>query len=328
MRRKGFVDLQVNGWMGIDFSQPGLTMQEIREVTLDLLRRGTIAYCPTLVTGDPEMYRENLPLLAQAMSDPQIGEHILGIHLEGPFISEKVGARGAHPRCFVKRASVRHFDRLMDWADGKVALLTLDPEHRRAPDLIRHAVSRGVTVAMGHHFADVAAMQAAVDAGATCATHLGNGIPNKIDRHKNPLWWQLACDAIWGTFITDGHHLPPDLIRVALRAKTPARFAVVSDASPLAGLPPGQYEAFGISVVIEESGRIYSDESGGLVGSHSTLIECMNVLASLKILDEQDLWRVGQENPLKLIGKPPDLTESLWGCEVEFDGTKFTAVPL
>ena len=148
-------------------------------------------------------------------------------------------------------------------------------------------------------------MQRAVDAGARCATHVGNGIPNAIDRHHNPLWWQLACDDLMCTFITDGHHLPADFIKTALRTKGVERFVAVSDASPLAALPPGEYQYLGKRMQIELTGRIFCPESGGLGGSHSTMLECMNHLASLGLLSEDELWQVGYSNPLSLLGTAP-----------------------
>ncbi|MBN2300981.1 MAG: hypothetical protein JXN60_00560, partial [Lentisphaerae bacterium] len=88
----GFVDLQNNGWMNTDFSEAGLTCERFKEITLDLVSKGTIAYCPTLITGDPEIYKKNFSVIAEAIKDPNIGSHILGIHLEGPFISPESGA--------------------------------------------------------------------------------------------------------------------------------------------------------------------------------------------------------------------------------------------
>ena len=90
--RKGFIDIQNNGWMGTDFSAPGLTAETVERITRDLLSRGTLAYCPTLITSDPENYRTNFREVVKAMKDPEIGRHILGIHLEGPFISPEPGA--------------------------------------------------------------------------------------------------------------------------------------------------------------------------------------------------------------------------------------------
>jgi N-acetylglucosamine-6-phosphate deacetylase len=324
MTRCGFVDVQVNGFMGIDFSEPGLTIEKVRQVTTDLLSRGTVAYCATVVTSSLETYSQTLPVLAAAMKEPDIAGHILGIHLEGPFLSPKPGARGAHRADCVIPPSVEFFDRLYDLAEGKVSILTLAPEVPGAEDVIRHAAEKGVLVEIGHQYSDEESMKRAVDAGAKSSTHLGNGIPNQIDRHKNPIWWQLACDGLWGTFITDGHHLPPAFIKVAYRAKTLDRFVVISDASALAGLPVGEYDCFGKKVLVEPSGRIYCPESQGLGGSHATMIECMNHLSSLNLLSEDELWTVGLNNPLKLLGLSPDVLSGVKSPGVEFKDGRFS----
>ncbi|HUV14788.1 MAG TPA: hypothetical protein VMY18_14175, partial [Acidobacteriota bacterium] len=106
MISKGFIDLQVNGYLGVDFSEPGLTLDEVRMVTHALVERGTIAYCPTVITSSPDTYEQNLPVLAQAMEESDLRPHLLGIHLEGPFISPEDGARGAHPRRFTRAPDI------------------------------------------------------------------------------------------------------------------------------------------------------------------------------------------------------------------------------
>jgi len=127
-----------------------------------------------------------------------------------------------------------------------------------------------------------------------------------INRHQNPLWWQLACDDLTGIFITDGHHLPADYIKVALRAKTVKRFIVVSDAAHLAGLPPGVYDFNGNAAVLAPNGRIGFKDTPYLAGSSATMLQCMNHLASLNLLSEADLWKVGYANPLRLLGRRLD----------------------
>lgn len=308
---KGFVDLQVNGLLGIDFSRQGLTLQDVRKVTLELIERGTVAYCPTLVTSPFEIYKENLAVFAAAMHSDEIGKHILGIHLEGPFISPEKGARGVHDEKSIREPSIDDFKRLQEWAEGNIVMLTLDPERLNAERLIRYACAQGVVVSLGHHFASERALKMAVEAGAKCSTHLGNAIPNLIPRHQNPLWWQLSCDGLYGTFITDGHHLPPAFIKTALRAKSIDKFIVISDASPLACMPAGIYNVFDKKVRIEESGRIYCDESASLAGSHSTMQECMSFLFSLNLLSEEELWKVSVENPLKLLGKSINILDNI-----------------
>lgn len=323
MAKKGFVDIQVNGLMGINFSLPGLTVDDIGKATRYLMDSGTVAYCPTIVTGPMEMYRTNLAALARARRDPELAGHIPGIHLEGPFISPEPGACGAHQPQYVRAPSIEEFELFMEWSEDGISILTLAPERPGAIELIKHASGRGVVVSIGHHWSGIADMEKAVAAGAVCCTHLGNGIPNMMHRHDNPLWYQLSTDELWATFITDGHHLPPALIKTALRAKTLDRFIVISDAASLAGMPPGVYDDFGKEVVVEPSGRISCESTGTLAGSHSTMLECMNHLASLKILSEADMWKVGCSNPMRLLGKSSGQLDDVEGPLILFDGDAF-----
>lgn len=304
MHRQGFVDLQVNGWKGIDFSDPALTLDDVRTVTRALLAEGTIAYCPTIVSGPESMYSHNLAVLADAMEDRELSRHLLGIHLEGPFISPALGARGAHPEPYIVPPSYDIFDRYQDYARGHIAMLTVAPDQSGATDLITRVVADGVVVSLGHHLANKRQLERAVSAGASACTHLGNGLPMQIHRHQNPLWWQLAAKRLWGMFITDGNHLPAEFITVALALKTPFHFIVTSDAAPIGGMPPGTYNCFGMQVVVESNGRIFSESSQSLAGSSACMRTCMNYLASLGLLTEEELWQIGFDNPLQLIGHP------------------------
>lgn len=306
MTRHGFIDIQLNGFKGINFSAPDLTLDQVRMVTRELVKAGTTAYCPTVVTSALTNLKHSLPILAAAMRDKELKPHLLGIHMEGPFISPIEGARGAHPPEHIIKPDVDTFKRFQEWAEGNVVLLTLAPEVEGALALVRYASANGTVVSMGHHLAEDAAMAEAVHAGARACSHLGNGMPNMINRHQNPLWWQLACDDLTGIFITDGHHLPADYIKVALRAKTVKRFIVVSDAAHLAGLPPGVYDFNGNAAVLAPNGRIAFKDTPYLAGSSATMLQCMNYLASLNLLSEKELWAVGRDNPLRLIGRRLD----------------------
>ena len=296
----GFVDLQVNGYRGIDFSAPGLTLDAVRHVTRQLLGAGTVAYCPTLVTADPAVYVANLPVLAQALREPDLGPHLLGIHMEGPFLAP--AARGAHPERWLRDPDGSLFARWQELAAGQIRILTVAPELPGAEALIRQAAAQGVLVSLGHHMADEAAIAAAVQAGARASTHLGNGIPGLLPRHPNPIWTQLACDGLIGMFIADGHHLPATFVRAALRAKTVDRFVVVSDAAAIAGLAPGEYDYMDARVTIEPSGRIVRKDGWSLAGSSATMLDCINWLGALGCLTEAQLWRVGRDNALQLLG--------------------------
>jgi N-acetylglucosamine-6-phosphate deacetylase len=318
---RGFVDLQVNGYLGIDFSSPRITEEDIRTVTIALGARGTAAYCPTIGTSPAEVYERNLPILANAIEKGTGGD--LGIHLEGPFISAI--SKGAHPEDHIQPISVETFVQWQRLARGNIRLVTLAPELPAAEELIRYLRENGVAVSLGHHFADSASIRRAVAAGAIASTHLGNGLPSLLKRHPNPIWSQLAEDDLWAMCICDGHHLPEEFVKVVLRVKSPAKFVVVSDSAPIAGLPPGHYSYFGADVELQGSGRIILLNDQGLAGSSCTMLDCMNWLASLKLLNEGDLWNAGVRNPLALIDRS-GLALTGRGCSVELLDGQFTVI--
>ena len=321
----GFVDLQVNGLMGLNFSEPGLTPDKARQAAEALRERGTGAFCPTVVTSPLEIYETNLPVLADAVEE-ELPARCLGIHLEGPFISPADGARGAHRRECVRAPDPALYDKWQELARGRVVLVTLAPDVDGAIELIRHIVRDGrAAVGIGHSNAGARQIAAAVEAGARFSTHLGNGIPSQIDRHRNPLWPQLAEDGLQGFFITDGHHLPADYIKVALRAKGPGRFIVTSDSASVAGLPPGEYTTAGRRVVLEPSGRLGCFESEYLAGSSACMLDCMNHLAGLGLMGEAELVRVGRENALELVGSAA-AGRAVGGPKVVFEDGTFSTV--
>jgi N-acetylglucosamine-6-phosphate deacetylase len=312
----GFVDLQVNGYNGVDFSSPGLTVQQVRQVVEQLRDRGTTAFCPTLVTASLRLYEQNLPVLADAMSEPDLKDSLLGLHLEGPFISPRDGFRGAHPLENVIPPSIDVLKRLLDSSGHTVSVLTLAPEMPGAGSLIEYAVEEGILVCLGHHEASREQIREACERGARVCTHLGNGIANPLPRHPNPLWDQLDEDRLAASLITDGHHLPPAFIRVVARVKGSHNLFVVSDSTSLAGCPPGEYDSLGQRAVLEESGRIWNPVGNFLVGSSACLLDCMNYLSRLAFFGEEELWQVGFYTPLSLLKRdppPPRSRQVVWG---------------
>jgi N-acetylglucosamine-6-phosphate deacetylase len=301
----GFVDLQVNGFRGVDFSVPDLTEEAVGEAFQQILATGTAAFLPTLVSSSLEVYRRNLPLVAAVLRRREFQGRALGIHLEGPFLSPEPGARGAHLPEFIRRPDIRLLEQLLTWADGTARLVTLAPELPGAEKLISYAGGLGLLVSIGHTLATEDDLARAVDAGARALTHLGNGIPNLLPRHPNPIWAGLANDHLTAMVIADGHHLPGAVLKSFIRAKGVARTIVVSDASPLAGMAPGRYTTLGNEVILEESGRLYNPEKHCLVGSSSTMLQCMNHLANLALLNPSDLLEVGFYNPLRLLEIAP-----------------------
>jgi N-acetylglucosamine-6-phosphate deacetylase len=305
MTHKGFVDIQVNGYLGVDFSSPALQPDDICRVTGALVEAGTVGYCATLITSPAEVYDRNLPLIAKAMDVPGVRGHLMGIHLEGPFLSPEEGARGAHQARWMRRPDRDYFRELQDRAQGEIKMLTLAPELEGAIDLIDHVRKKyDTSISLGHHLAGRNIIRDAVAAGASLITHLGNGCPNLIHRHANPILHQLATDRLCAGLITDGQHIPEDFIRVVFKCKGVDGVYVVSDSAPIAGLQPGIYTNMGIQVRLTLSGRIEQLDAPYLAGSACTMAQCMRFLRSLQFLSEDELWQVGYENPLRILGRP------------------------
>ncbi len=302
----GLVDLQVNGYQGVDFSGSDLTDESFVWSCRQMLAAGATAFLPTLITSPPGVYERNLPIIARVLDGGEFRGRVLGIHLEGPFISRQDGARGAHTAQWVRAPDPGYLEELIRLANRQIRLLTIAADQKGADDLARCAVSHGIAVALGHHMATDQDLELLVQAGATALTHLGNAVPAMLERHHNPIWAGLANDDLSATLITDGHHLPETLIKTILRVKGPRRCIVVSDASPLAGMPPGRYHSMGADVVLEESGRLYNPATGYLAGSSATMRQCVSHLCGLGLLDRDDLARVCFANPLRLIGCTPE----------------------
>ena len=300
----GFVDVQVNGFRGVDFSSPDMTEESCATACRQLLGLGTAAFLPTVITSPLSLYERNLPLVARVIRREEFRGRLPGLHLEGPFISREPGAVGAHSPKWVSEPDPGLIERLLELADGTVRLLTIAAELKGADDLARVATKHKVSVSIGHTLADDADLERMVKAGATALTHLGNGLPNQVNRHRNPVWAGLANDDLTAMIITDGHHLPAPVIKTMIRAKGADRIVVVSDASPAAGLPPGRYRFLDNDAVLEPSGRLHNPAKQCLVGSSATMLQCMNFLAPLGLLSLDELLAVGFFNPLRLIGVP------------------------
>lgn len=306
----GLIDLQVNGYKGVDFSDADLKPKDFTRACREMLSEGTTAFLPTMVTSPEDVYRRNLPVIAEAIALPEFEGRLLGIHIEGPFISPQEGARGAHNPDWIIPPDRAFLDRMIAWSNGKIKLLTIAAEIEGAEELARHAKGRRIAVALGHQTAQEEDLSRLVEAGAVAITHLGNGVPAMLPRHNNTVWAGLAEDRLFATIIADGNHLPPSLLKTIIRAKGPARCAVISDATSLAGFQPGQYESMGHKVILQENGRIHDPKTGYMCGSSATMLKCMNHLASLGILSVQELIAVGFHNPLTIIGVTPDDVKS------------------
>jgi N-acetylglucosamine-6-phosphate deacetylase len=320
----GFFDVQVNGFAGRSFADPGLSAGGIESIVQALLPTGTTRLLPTLITADPGTLCRQLAVLAEAIEgSPLVRAMCPGIHLEGPFIHPDDGPRGAHRRQDVRDPSIPEFDGLQAAARGHIVLLTLAPERPGGIELIRHAAGQGVVVALGHHRADDQTIERAVAAGARLSTHLGNGSDAMLPRLANPIWRQLGEDRLWASFIADGHHLPAATLRCMLRAKGLERSLLVTDAIELAGMPPGRYPRRGLEAELTKEGKVVLVGTPYLAGSVATMPSLLEHAVRDGGLSLIEAVRLATLQPETLMrphvkpwscapGEPANLVELLW----------------
>lgn len=318
----GLVDLQVNGFGGIDLNDRGLTAARVGALARQLARRGVTTFLPTLITAAEADLVAGLRAIAAARrEDALVGRMVPFVHVEGPFIDPGDGPRGAHPRQHVRAPDLAEFDRWQRSGAGLVGMLTLSPHWPGAPAFIAAVAARGVAVSLGHTGASADEVRAAVAAGARLSTHLGNGAAAMLPRHPNFIWAQLADDRLTATFIADGHHLPADTLQAMLRAKGLERAVLVSDAAALAGLPPGRYEQpIGGVVEVTADGRLGVAGTPYLAGAARSLAEDVALAVDLGGLSLAEALRLATVNPGRFAGgrgrlepgAPADLVRFDW----------------
>jgi N-acetylglucosamine-6-phosphate deacetylase len=300
----GLVDIQVNGFAGADVNADPLTVGDLIRLTRSLCAQGVTAFCPTIVTAPRERILAALSVVRAARKqDPLVAGAIVGVHIEGPYLADEDGPRGAHDARHLRDPDLRE---LADWlaaTRGLALLVTLAPERAGALEYIRAATEAGVIVAVGHTAASPEQIRAAVRAGARLATHLGNGAHPVLPRHPNYVWAQLAADTLAASFIADGHHLPADTLTAMIRAKGPDRALLVSDSVALAGCPPGEYRTpVGGSVTVDGDGRVRLTGTSLLAGGGRSLFQCVQWAAGQTPFSFTDLWAMASTAPARLLG--------------------------
>ncbi|NEE00418.1 N-acetylglucosamine-6-phosphate deacetylase [Phytoactinopolyspora halotolerans] len=332
----GLIDLQVNGYAGLDINSAYVSAETVAELSDRLARIGVTSWAPTVITADEARILHALHQIDLARStDPLVRAAVPMVHVEGPFISDRDGARGVHDPASIRPLDADEVER---WAaHGPIGLVTVSPHTDDAPDHIARIRALGIEVAIGHTHASPEQIRRAVDAGARYSTHLGNGIPPMLPRHPNPIWTQLADDRLTTGIIADGHHLPAEVLEVMLRAKTPARAFLVSDLTAIGGLAPGRYETpVGGQVELEESGRLSYVGTEMLAGAASTLVDGVRTVATGTTFSLADAVGLATTVPGSIvagrrpglgrlsIGSPPDLV--LWEADGDNLGESVTVV--
>lgn len=276
-------DPQVNGFAGVDFQDPDLSREGLEYAASEIRKAGCSHFLLAVISAPSGFLAEQLRRIAGILRGSlRLRRAIPGIHLEGPYLSASPGyapvrvpdpRRPGRPEAQFHAPDWREFSRFQRASGGRIRIVTLAPEWRGSAGFIRKAAASGVVVSLGHTGAALPDLRAAVEAGATLFTHLGNGCPAQLHRHENIIWRVLSIPRLRATLIPDGIHLPPIVLSALARALGPERLLFTTDCVTPAGAPPGRYRVGGIEVEVGGDRVVMAPGGKSFAGSGLTPLE-------------------------------------------------------
>lgn len=300
----GFVDIQINGAFGVDFNGDDLNLESVQFACAELEQAGTRWIYPTLITAPWETMLRRIRRWVELLRlSPILQQMVAGLHIEGPFLSDKPGFVGAHPADCTLDAEPDLARELLDAGQGWIKIVTLSPERDLACNTIRFLNEAQVRVFAGHTDASLDQLQAAIDHGLIGFTHLGNGTPLLLHRHDNILQRVLYLkEHLWITLIADGHHLPWFVLENLLDVLPPSRSVIVSDAIMVAGQGPGQFRWGTREIDVLEDGACWDRSRSHFVGSATLLHQMAAHLSSQLGYSASRIAQLCQQNATSFLG--------------------------
>ncbi len=292
----GFIDVHIHGGQGRDVMEG--TRDAIETVSKFLAAHGTTSYLATTVTASPIATIQAVENLGKLIHEDIGGARVLGLHLEGPFISQE--KRGVHPPEHIRPPSSRIFDELVKMSGNQVKLITLAPEAPGGVEFIRHIRSKGIVVSLGHSNATSEVARQAVQAGATNATHTFNAMRDFNHREPGVLGVVLTDSQVWAELIADGVHVDPTAIRMMLQCKGSRRILLITDAVSAAGMPDGEYQLSSLRVKV--SGGVCRSPEGALAGSTLSQDQALRNIVHWTGLPLEEAVYMLSRNPAESIG--------------------------
>lgn len=316
----GFIDLQINGGYGVDFSYDIATVEQgIAKVSKGLLSHGVTSYCPTLVTSPPETYHTVLPRISKKAGGPH-GATILGCHVEGPFIN--TSKKGAHPQECIKEFD-QGFKTVLDMYGSldNICIVTLAPEKEGASEVIHELSNRGITVSVGHSMANLCDGEAAMQRGAKLITHLFNAM--LPFHHRDPgLVGLLTTNNIpvdtlvYYGIISDGVHTHPAALRIAYKTH-PDGLILVTDAISAMGLTEGRHRIGQMDIEVR-SGRAYVANTDTLCGSIAPMDKCIQFFKKASYCSVEYALEAASLHPAKCLGIENQKGTLKYGADADF----------
>ena len=296
----GFIDIHVHGGGGADTMDA--TYEALNTISITHAQGGTTALIPATVSAPLENMVNAINAVREAMSKGVEGAKILGIHIEGPYIS--VEQKGAHDERFIRSPSKEEVEELLKHLDV-IRIITAAPEIKGGLEFGRTMSSKGVLMSIGHSNATIYDVLKAVEAGYKHVTHIYSGcsIVRRIRAYRYPGVVEAAylIDDLTVEMIADGKHLPPYLMKLVLKNKGLDKVCIVTDAMRAAGLPPGKYKLGPIEAIVDE-GVAWLPDRSAFAGSVAKMNTMIKVLVNDVGLTLQDAIRLASINPAKIIG--------------------------
>ncbi len=304
----GYIDLQVNGAMGEEFSQSPASKYD--EILRFFVEHGTTTILATVLTDTPDRMLQAIErLVAFRRSKSEYSEILAGIHVEGPFLSP--ARRGAHPLRFLRKPDVRELRRWLKAATEDMKMVTLAPELDGAGNLIDMLSREGAVVAASHSLADYRCMVESVKKGLSFVTHVGNTTDWPY-RKKQPGGWLgaepgvvgsfLCIERLRGSIILDGCHFHPALLKPIVRCKGAENVALITDAAFVAGLPPGTYRRGMERVAVTPEGYTVGRRKGWLAGSVLTMEQAVRNAVNLAGISLTEAVTMATLAPASVLG--------------------------
>jgi len=302
----GYVDLQVNGYADVDFNADTLSAGRVGVVCQRLFDEGVAGILATVITADLDTMCRRLANICHVRdADPSVAAIIWGIHIEGPFLNEQPGYICAHPAEAAKPADVDSMKRLLDAAGGLTKVVTVAPERDADAHVTKYLAGQGVRISAGHCNPSLDELRAAIDAGLSLFTHLGNGCPGVLPRHDNIIQRALSLsDHLMFGFIADGVHVPFVALGNYLKCCGLDRAFIVTDAICGAGLGPGDYTIGSLRVVVDENLATWSADRSHLMGSAGTMVRSAENLRRAFGYSEQQIAQLMIVNPRRILNQP------------------------
>lgn len=302
MQSSGLLDLQVNGFAGIDFNSADLSADALDHALAAMLATGVTTCLPTIITATAEDLVQRFAALDRAVAKSRLGRVMVpGYHLEGPFLNPADGYAGCHPPQAMIAPDARLVLALEAALSRPILLVTLAPELPGSNAFIEEMTRVGKIVAIGHSAADADTIAKAAEAGARMSTHLGNGVPQTLHKLDNTIFAQLAEDRLHASFIVDGIHLPRPALKAMLRAKGIDRSILVSDAVSAAATLPGRYSFAGMEIEHGTDGSVRLPGGRYLAGSALTLDKAVGNIVRWELASPEEAIRMACDNPRSLL---------------------------